>query len=320
METPSQSHGPSPWATNLTLKTKLFSIFLIFSLLSSAFSVSGTTIGGYEEEKSTIFAVGLSEDLTISGGFGQNFGKVNEVLLDETLIISNQDKYQNFAQAVSHIQSQKAMMERVLPASRLRNHSEDLFGADSQVTITEFLEIITDSMYDGGAKTPSLPSIPLVFATTSDQELLQMVSMPVQTNEDSPPLFDDSGPPQIMSKFNINNSFESSLANAITLPNHYETPYFLEKIDSIEDFSLESILIPVNIFDTKETIIVISVPLVLYILLFAEGVVPGIPPPKVPRTARFYFIFIFLVFTTFSTPSAPNSSPFGRYPSVTPSV
>ena len=75
METPSQSHGPSPWATNLTLKTKLFSIFLIFSLLSSAFSVSDTTIGGYEEEKSTIFAVGLSEDLTISGGFGQNFGK-----------------------------------------------------------------------------------------------------------------------------------------------------------------------------------------------------------------------------------------------------
>ena len=31
-------------------------------------------------------------------------------------------------------------------------------------------------------------------------------------------------------------------------------------------------------------------------------------------------IMVSISFTTFSTPSAPNSSPFGRYPSVTPSV
>ena len=73
------------------MNSKLFSLFLVTILGFSVFSVSGN---GWNTYQSTEFSINLSEDLTISSGFGQKIGNMHKVILDEQLVVSNHDKYQ----------------------------------------------------------------------------------------------------------------------------------------------------------------------------------------------------------------------------------
>ena len=114
--------------------------------------------------------------MTISSGFGQKIGNAYKITLDEQLEVSNHEKYQKLVSATKQLTDRHAIMDRVVPNTRLRIAQDDDLGDQSnQVSMTEFIEIITDLFYDGGAKTPSTPSIPLAFATNGNSDSLQNV-------------------------------------------------------------------------------------------------------------------------------------------------
>ena len=71
------------------------------------------------------------------------------------LELLNHDRYQNMLTASKHISDTKAIMERILPSARLRlTNNDDLTEYGNIATIPAFIETITDTFYQGGAKTP----------------------------------------------------------------------------------------------------------------------------------------------------------------------
>ena len=98
-------------------------------------------------------------------------------------------------------------MDRVTPNTRLRFVQDgDLLDNSNQVTMTEFIDIITDTFYDGGAKTPSAPSIPLAFAANVNSECTPTASSKWKMyGEELESVYSDTGPPNIES--NNHNSF-----------------------------------------------------------------------------------------------------------------
>ena len=74
-------------------------------------------------------------------------------MLDEQLEVTNHDKYQKLVSATKQMTENHAIMDRVTPNTRLRFAQDgDLLDNSNQVTMIDFIEIITDTFYDGGAK------------------------------------------------------------------------------------------------------------------------------------------------------------------------
>ncbi len=284
------------------LNSKLFSLFLVTILGFSVFSVSGN---GWNTYQSTEFSINLSEDLTVSSGFAQKIGNMYKVTLDEQLVISNHEKYQKLVSATKQMTEKHAIMDRVTPNTRLRFAQEgDLLDNSNQVTMTDFIEIITDTFYDGGAKTPSAQPIPLAFAANVNSDALQLLQVNEMYGEELESVYSDTGPPWIES--NKQNSF-SQIFPGYT-PNYSQldsTHYHTTQLDELSS----NITLPE--LDFTETIIVVISPGVIYIILVAEGVVPAIRPPQIPRSAAFYLLFGFFVFTTFSTPFVIGNNIWG---------
>ena len=134
------------------MNSKTFSLFLVITLGFSVFSISGN---GWSTYENTEYSINLSEDLAISSEFGQKIGNTHKISLDEQLEVSNYDKYQKLVTATKQITERQAIMDRVLPNTRLRFAQDvDLLNPSNQITMPDFVEIITDTFYDGGAKTP----------------------------------------------------------------------------------------------------------------------------------------------------------------------
>ena len=284
------------------MNSKLFSLFLVTILGFSVFSVSGN---GWNTYQSTEFSINLSEDLTVSSGFGQKIGNMHKVILDEQLVVSNHDKYQKLVTATKQMTERHAIMDRVAPNTRLRFVQDgDLLDNSNQVTMTEFIDIITDTFYDGGAKTPSAPSIPLAFAANVNSDALQLLQVNEMYGGELESVYSDTGPPNIES--NNHNSF-SQIFPGYT-PNYSQLDNTYYHITQLDKFS-SSITLPE--LDFTETIIVVISPGVIYIILVAEGVVPAIRPPQIPKSAAFYLVFGFFVFTTFSTPLVIGNNIWG---------
>ena len=124
------------------------------------------------------FSINLAEDLTVSSGFGQKIGNSNNIALNEQLEISNHEKYQKLVTATKQLTDRNAIMDRILPNTRVRVvQDDDFIDNTNQVTMTDFIEIITDTFYDGGAKTPSTPPIPLAIAANVNSESLQLLQV-----------------------------------------------------------------------------------------------------------------------------------------------
>ncbi len=284
------------------MNSKLFSLFLVTILGFSVVSASGN---GWNTYQSAEFSINLSEDLTISSGFGQKIGNIHEVALNEQLVVSNHDKYQKLVTATKQMTERHAIMDRVAPNTRLRFAQDgDLLDNSNQVTMTEFIDIITDTFYDGGAKTPSAPSIPLAFAANVNSDSLQLLQVDERYGGEFESVYSDTGPPNIESN---NHSSFSQIFPGHT-PNFSQLDNTYYHITQLDEFS-SNITLPE--LDFTETIIVVISPGVIYIILVAEGVVPGIRPPQIPRSAAFYFVFGFFVFTTFSTPFAIGNNIWG---------
>ena len=244
------------------------------------------------------FSINLAEDLTVSSGFGQKIGNSHNIALNEQLEISNHEKYQELVSATKQLTDRNAIMDRIVPNTRVRIvQDDDLINNTSQVTMTEFIEIITDTFYDGGAKTPSIPSIPLAFAANMNSDSIQLLQVNELYGEDLESTYSDTGPPGPI--LNYQKSFSQiSLDN---IPNDYfiHTDSFTSKITLTE-------------LDFTQAVLVVSAPGIIYIILFSEGLVPGIRSPKIPQLAGFYFLFIFFAFTSFSTPFAIGNNIWGN--------
>ena len=283
------------------MNSKPFSLFLVITLGFSAVSISGN---GWVTHQNTEYSINLAEDLTVTSGFGQKTGNIHKIALNEQLEVSNNDKYQKLVTATKQLTERYAIMDRVNTKTRLRFAQDgDLVDQANQVTMTDFIEIITDTFYDGGAKTPSAPVIPLAFATNLNSDSLQLLQVNERYGGELESVYRDTGPPDTI-PINHELSSQISLGN---IPNHFQ-PVILYQTAQSDKFST-SVILPE--LDFTETIVIVSAPLTIYVILFAEGVVPGVRPPQVPRYAAFYFLFGFFVFTTFSTPFAIGNSTWG---------
>ena len=175
------------------LNSKLFSLFLVTILGFSAFSIpsSGSDIG-----QNTQFSINLAEDLTVSSGFGQKVGNSHNIALNEQLEISNHEKYQKLVSATKQLTDRNAIMDRILPNTRLRSIQDgDLADKTNEVTMTDFIDNITDAFYDGGAKSPSMPSIPWAFAANMNSDSLQLLQVNEMRGDDLESVYSDTGPP-----------------------------------------------------------------------------------------------------------------------------
>ena len=130
------------------MNTILFSLFLLTTLGLSIFSASGITGNAWNTTDNTQFTVNLTESLALSGEYAQKIGNNYSIMLSEQLQLLNDDKYQNMATASKHISDTKAMMERILPTTRLRlTGGDNLIGSGSTTSISDFIETITDTFY-----------------------------------------------------------------------------------------------------------------------------------------------------------------------------
>ena len=183
--------------------------------------------------------------MTISSGFGQKIGDLHEITLNEQLVVTNHDKYQKLVTATKQIIDRYAIMDRVAPNTRVRLAQDDeILDNSNQVTITDYIEIITDVFYDGGVKAPSMPSIPLAFATNLDSDSLQLLQVNERYGEDLESVYSDTGPPWVSNK---QKSFSQIFLD--NTPNFYQ----IEKLDS---FTLPEL-------DYTQTVLIIASPAVI---------------------------------------------------------
>jgi len=172
--------------------TPFFSFFLLITLGFSIFSAVGTP-ATWDTSDNTQFGITLSEDLALASGLGQNAGNNHSVTINEWVELLNHDRYQNMITASKHITDSKAIMERILPSTRLRlTNNDDLTEYGKTVSISDFIETITDTFYQGGAKIPSQPMISLAIATSGTEISLQTLQLSDTLHNEIEPFFDDN--------------------------------------------------------------------------------------------------------------------------------
>ena len=175
------------------MNTPFFSFFLLITLGFSIFTVIGNTGAIWDTPDNTQFTITLSEDLALASGLSQNADNNHSITLNERLELLNHDRYQNMLTASKHISDSKAIMDRILPSTRLRlTNNDDLTEYGMTVTISDFIETITDTFYQGGAKTPSQPMISLAIATSGTEISLQTLQLSDTLHNEIEPFFDDS--------------------------------------------------------------------------------------------------------------------------------
>ena len=273
----------------------LLSLFLLITLGFSIFSASGTTGNAWNTADNTQFTVNLSENLALSSGFAQKTGNNHSIMLSEHLELLNDDRYQSMITASKHISDTKAMMERILPNTRLRLTDTDSHIGSDNTGISDFIETITDTFYQGGANTPSLPAIPMAITTADTGGSLQTLQLMDTSRNGLEPFFDDSG-----------TSWSEPIQH---VKSQYASKIFLA--NSIEEFSSNLSEINPPKLDSTVIILVVTFPFAIYVILIAEGIVRPPNQPKIPQYASFYFVLVCYVFGTFSTPFSIGQSYWG---------
>ena len=225
------------------MNTTLFSFFLFITLGFSTFSASVNTGNIWDTPDNTQFTITLSENLVLSTGFSQDGN--HAILINELVEVRDYDRYQDMITASKHISDTKAIMERVLPNARLRlTDSDDLTGSGNNTNISEFIETITDTFYQGGAKTPSLPVISIAITTAGTEFSLQMLQLMDTFRNGPEPFFDDNAPSwsepiqyiknQASFKFSLVNSIEEFLASSkFFLVNSIELTYNIDVCSTV---------------------------------------------------------------------------------------
>ncbi len=203
------------------LNTKFFSLFLVTILGFSAFSIPSS---GSDTVQNAQFSINLAEDLTVSSGFGQKIGNSHNIALNEQLEISNHEKYQELISATKQLTDRHAIMDRIVPNTRLRTvQDSDLIDKTNEVTMTDFIDDITDAFYDGGAKAPSLPSIPLAFAANMNSDSIQLLQVNEMHGDSLESVYSDTGPPWTI----LDHQKSFSQISLDNIPNNYFFRFFI---------------------------------------------------------------------------------------------
>ena len=144
-----------------------------------------------------------------------------------------------------------------------------------------------------------------------NSDSLQLLQVNEKYGEELESVYSDTGPPLIASN---NHQGFSQISLGYT-PNYAQSdsPYYSTQLD---EFSSNITPITLDFTETiwgdeHTAILVVTSPVAIYIILFADGVVPAIRRPQIPESTAFYFVFSFFVFTTFSTPFAIGNNMWG---------
>ena len=168
-------------------------------------------------------------------------------------------------------------------------------GLAIHVGISDFIEAITDTFYQGGANTPSLPAIPMVITTAGIVGSLQTLQLMDTSRNGLELFFVDGG-----------TSWSEPIQH---IKKQYASKIFLA--NSIEEFSSNLSEINPPKLDSTVIILVVTFPFAIYALLIAEGIVRPQNQPKIPQYASFYFVLVCYVFGTFSTSFSIGQSYWG---------
>ena len=299
------------------MKSKIFSLFLITILGFSIVSIPG--LGDNFENYHTIahHSVSINEDLEISGGFGSGSGQIFSVSLDERLKLFNNDRQFENVSTV-YLSNNQAIMDRILVNARVRNIFEnEIFEHNSKVTISDFIETISNTFYDGGAKTPSLPSIPIAVAT-SGPNLSTQLSQNISDFDDSFELLSENSSPSRSTQnsgfsqyqlFNGLNNFEldsiyyvsdvSEISSTPSHPNEFNNAQIIVLIVTSSGF----IVLVLWSNERRFTNSFVKFYFVLFVIAYS---IPA--GPKLEHPVKFYCMLTFYLVTTFSTPYAIGNS------------
>ena len=244
-----------------------FFFFFTITLGFSIFSVVGTPSATWNTPDNTQFTITLNEDLVLFSGFSQNAGNNHSVMLNEWLEVLSGDRYQNLITASKHITDTKAIMERILPSTRLRlTNNDDLTEYGKTVTISDFIETITDTFYQGGAKTPSQPMISLAIATSGTEISLQTLQLSDTLHNEIEPFFDDSTSWSEPIQYVKNQVyFKPSLVNSLNILQssslYYPNVQLLTNVSTqLDEFSSNLLEIKSPKLDSTEIILVVTSP------------------------------------------------------------
>ena len=158
-------------------KPTLFFIFLILSPLG-VFSILDNNFGNEGVE------ILIDEGIKIGDHQSVRNGIVNEIIINEELVIANFEKYSSQLSAVKTGQDKITIIERSAPFSRNRVYESEFFEDSKVVSITEYLEVITDYFYEGYTKHPELPEIPLQVEKISEISIHEMILLEEKLNKD----------------------------------------------------------------------------------------------------------------------------------------
>ena len=246
--------------------TPFFSFFLLITLGFSIFSAVGTP-ATWNTSDNTQFGITLSEDLALAGGLSQNAGNNHSVTLNEWVELLNHDRYQNMLTASKHISDSKAIMDRILPSTRLRlTNNDDLTEYGKTVTISDFIETITDTFYQGGAKTPSQPMISLAIATSGTEISLQTLQLSDTLHNEIEPFDDSTSWSESIQYVKNQVYFKPSLVNSLNIlqPSILYYPNVQSLTDNVsaqlDEFSSNLLEIKSPKLDSTEIILVVTSP------------------------------------------------------------
>jgi len=249
------------------MNTPFFSFFLLITLGFSIFSVIGTPSATWNTSDNTQFTVTLNEDLVLLSGFSQNAGNNHSVILNEWLEVLSGDRYQNLITASKHITDTKAIMERILPSTRLRlTNNDDLTEYGKTVSISDFIETITDTFYQGGAKTPSQPMISLAIATNGTEISLQTLQLSDTLHNEIEPFDDSTSWSESIQYVKNQVYFKPSLVNSLNILQSSSLYYpnvqlLTDNVSAqLDEFSSNLLEIKSPKLDSTEIILVVTSP------------------------------------------------------------
>ena len=249
------------------MNTPFFSFFLLITLGFSIFSVVGTPSATWNTSDNTQFGITLSEDLALASGLSQNAGNNHSVTLNERLELLNHDRYQNMLTASKHISDSKAIMDRILPSTRLRlTNNDDLTEYGITVTISDFIETITDTFYQGGAKTPSQPMISLAIATNGTEISLQTLQLSDTLHNEIEPFDDSTSWSESIQYVKNQVYFKPSLVNSLNILQSSSLYYpnvqlLTDNVSAqLDEFSSNLLEIKSPKLDSTEIILVVTSP------------------------------------------------------------
>ena len=157
----------------------LFFIFILLSPLGLFTDIQ--SISGNDSH-----TVSLNDGIVLGDNNSSKKGIVKSIMLSENLVMENYDKFTNYLDKTQNYQDRIMVSERSPSMSRNRIvYEESIVNEKKQVTISEYLETITDYFYEGHTDKPQLPQIPIQIEKIPDISIQEMITLEAETEKEN---------------------------------------------------------------------------------------------------------------------------------------